>query len=276
MHNPHLLPFLIFGTLLITAFAFAVIISVAIQKQRQVKNRLARQQMAFDHSQSLLNTRVEVREMTLNMLAQELHDNITQAMTGCYMQVNSLSEFVSAEAGLKVAREAKDHLMNVIRDVRLLSHSLATGMVEHRELHDAIQAELTRIQTFTKIDCSLEPDTFIELQPDKRLLLFRTVQEALQNTLKHAEAKRINVHMGNDEEYYYLTIKDDGKGFDTTTLTGNSFGLMSIKERIEMLHGKLQVLSGAGTGTTIKLQIPINQPDEKDKDSYRRRLYNGS
>lgn len=70
MHNPQLLPYFIFGTLLVTGFALAVIISVVIQKQRQVRNRLARQQMIFDHSQSLLHTRVEVRETTLNMLAR--------------------------------------------------------------------------------------------------------------------------------------------------------------------------------------------------------------
>ena len=64
MHNVHLLPYLLFGTFLITAFALAVIISVVINKQRQVRNSLARQQMAFEYSQSLLNTRVEVRETT--------------------------------------------------------------------------------------------------------------------------------------------------------------------------------------------------------------------
>jgi signal transduction histidine kinase len=276
VHNPQLLPYFIFGTLLVTGFALAVIISVVIQKQRQVKARLARQQMIFDHSQSLLHTRVEVRETTLNMLARELHDNITQAMTGCYMQVNALSEYVSAEPGRKLAQEAKDHLMNVIRDVRLLSHSLATGMVEQRELHDAIQAELTRIQTFTNIACSLEPDTLVELAPEKRLLLFRTVQEALQNTLKHADARHIKVHISNDEQNYYLTITDDGKGFDAAALSGNSFGLMSIKERIEMLQGTLQVVSEPGIGTTVKLRIPINQPDEKDTNSHRRRLHHGA
>lgn len=197
-------------------------------------------------------------------------------MTGCYMQLNALSEYISSEHGRRAAQEAKSHLLKVIRDVRLLSHSLATGMVEHRELHDAIQAELTRIQTFTNIDCSLEPDTLVELAPDKRLLLFRTVQEALQNTLKHADARHIKVHISNDEQNYYLTVTDDGKGFDATNLSGSSFGLMSIRERIEMLHGKLQILSEPGMGTVVKLRIPINQSDEKDTNSHRRRLHHGA
>jgi signal transduction histidine kinase len=207
------------------------------------------------------------------MLAQELHDNITQAMTGCYMEVNAAAAFINDEQGKEIVKDAKEHLMNVIRDVRLLSHSLATGMVENRPLDEAIQAELTRVQTFTNIECSLESDTFFELPPDERLLLFRAVQEALQNAVKHAEANCIDVHMASDAKQFYLSIADNGKGFDRSVLSSHSYGLMSIKERIERLDGELDVVSVSGKGTTIKLRIPINKADEKDKNSDRRRLY---
>jgi signal transduction histidine kinase len=258
VNSSHLLPLFLFGTILFIAFTVTVILAGLILMRRQIKNRLARQQMEFDHSRSLLDTRVEVRENTLNMIAQELHDNITQAMTGCYMQVNAASEFIQAEQGKEIFEDAKTHLLNVIRDVRLLSHSLATGMVEHRELQDAIQAELSRIQAFTAIECSLESDTLVELPPHKRLLLFRTVQETLQNALKHAEAKQILVHIHDDKDYYYLSVTDDGRGFDDATLSSDSFGLRSIRERIEMLKGNLQIVSKPGSGTVVKLRIPIN------------------
>lgn len=259
MHNNvHILPFYIFGTILISAFALAVLGSLIIQKQRQVKNRLARQQLAFDYEQSLLNTKIEVREATLNMLAQELHDNITQAITGCYLEVNAAAAHIRSPEGKEIADNAKEHLMNVIRDVRLLSHSLSTGMVEHKDLYDAIQAELSRIQAFTSIDCQLASNTLVELQPHQRLLLFRVVQEALQNTLKHAAARNIRISMDDDGRSYYLAIVDDGIGFDlSAAAASHTYGLYNIRERVEKLQGRITVLSQPGEGTRIELQIPI-------------------
>ena len=198
MHNPHLIPLFIFGTLLITAFGIAVVISLIIQKQRQVRNLLARQQLAFQYSQSLLTTRIEVQETTLNMLAQELHDNITQMLTGCFIQLASASEYnVLSDCRARV-EEVKVNLKAVIGDVRQLSHSLATGLVEQRDLQDAIQAELTRIEKMAGIRCELYSDSIHELQPDQRLILFRAVQESLQNILKHAAGKAYhNQHSRN-------------------------------------------------------------------------------
>jgi two-component system, NarL family, sensor kinase len=268
MPDPHLIPLYIFGTLVVTGFAVAVITSLIIQKQRQVKNRLARQKLAFDYSQSLLNTRIEVQEITLNTVASELHDNIAQALTGCFMQLANAGSMLD-DLGSKVyIDEAKENIKGVIKDVRLLSHSLATTMVEHRELQEVIQAELSRIESFSNISCSLRSTTIHELNPEQRLLLFRIIQEALQNILKHAQASNIIISLDSDDTYYRASIKDDGRGFDTKTVgESKSLGLVNMRDRITMLKGELDIDSAPGSGTQIEIQIPLNLPDGKNKNS---------
>jgi signal transduction histidine kinase len=268
MDDPRLVPLYIFGTLLIAVFTIAVTISMLILKHRQVNNRLARQQQAFDYSQSLLHTRIEVQESTLNMIAQELHDNIAQSLTGCFMQVATAASLVQDNDSLKeIIGEAKNGIDKVVSDVRLLSHSLATGMAEHRDLSEAIQAELTRIASFSNNSCTLRSRTIHELQPDQRLLIFRVFQEALQNILKHAHASSILIELDSDDAAYKMSITDNGRGFDVATIShAGSFGLMNIKERIALLSGTLHIVSAPGQGTQIHVTVPINLPNGADKN----------
>jgi len=271
MHDLKLLPLLVLGTLVVSVSTFAVVISLVMHKQRQVKNRLARQKMEFDYGQALLNTRLEVQEITLNMLAHELHDNITQSLTGCYMQFNIAATISNDEAKETILGQAKENLLGIISNVRLLSHSLATSMIEERNLEDAIKAELDRIQTFSNINCLLQSESLHELEPEQRLIVFRIVQEALQNTLKHARAKNITISIDEIEENYRIRIADDGQGFDNeTAVVGGSLGLKTMQERVMILKGEWKLNSVQGKGTTIDLRVPLSPLDGKDKSSNRR------
>jgi hypothetical protein len=257
VHDPQLFSLYLFGTLLITAFSLAVIISLVIQKQRQVKARLARQKLEFEYSQSLLNTRIEVQENTLNMLARELHDNVAQSLTACFMQVSTAGMLMTSDRGKEIMHETKENITNTIRDVRLLSHSLATGMVEQRDLHEVIQAELSRIEAFSNISCTLRSDTIYEPEPEQRLLLFRIVQEAIQNILKHARATSITIRLGSTEDHYNLSVTDNGCGFDLSSVRPVSLGLASMEERVALLKGSCTIDSKPGSGTTINIHIPL-------------------
>lgn len=248
--------YFIFGTLLITAFVVAFVILLVMQKQRQIKGRLARQREAFDYQQALLHTRVEVQEQTLDTLARELHDNITQSLTGVYFRINALARqdaTLRAEAGTAAAE-----LNEVIRQVRLLSHGLASVMVENQDLEEAIRAELSRIRSFAGIACTFSSASLYEPPPEQRLMLFRIVQEALQNILKHAHANRIDLRSLDTEAGYLLEIRDDGIGFD---LSGGAapagYGIRNMRERVGMLNGSWAVRSAPGEGTVIEVTIPV-------------------
>lgn len=259
MPDRHLIPLFIFGTLLIIGFAIAVVISLIVHKQRQTKAKLARQQMQFDYSQSLLNTRIEVQNATLNLVAQELHDNVVQSLTGCFMQVEALDKYVDQSfGGSNAIEEIQTNIERVISDVRLLSHSLASGMNEQRELHEAIQTELSRLERFGSIRCTLRADTIYELEPEKRLVAYRIIQEVLQNVLKHAQATNVAVLIDCTDTHYHLQVKDDGIGFNTSAQRSTtSLGLVSINERVGLLNGCLTVKSAEGGGTEVNIFIPF-------------------
>jgi signal transduction histidine kinase len=260
VRDPNLIPLFIFGTLLVTAFAVAVVISLVIQKQRQVKNRLERQRLEFNYSQTILHTKIEVQETTLKMLSQELHDNINQVLSACFMQITSAGNRMQDTDGKAMIEEAKGTIKGAISDIRLLSHSLNTGMVEHRETEEAIESELTRIQAFSNIACTLDADATVDLPAEQRLLVFRIVQEALQNIIKHAQAKNITISISNTDKQYMLSIKDDGRGFDSKDAgISSSLGMRNMQERAALLKGVLKFTSSPGHGTMLELQIPINQ-----------------
>lgn len=244
--------------MLISIFAIAFVISLIIQKQRQTRNRLARQQMAHDYEQSLLKTRIEVQDATLAIIGHELHDNINQSLTACAMYLSQAEEAQDMEAARTPISETRQQLKAVIKNIRLLSHSLASSLVEQRPLEEAIQKELNRIAAFSGHHCNLIVHTLVELDEKQRLLLFRIVQEALQNILKHAKATGIVVTIEEEQDKYLLSISDNGCGFDVGLQTGkSSLGITNIRQRVDMLKGQLFMDSSKDNGTTLRIILPL-------------------
>ncbi len=268
MRDQNLIPLFLFGTLLVTAFAVAVIISLIIQKQRQVRSRLERQRLEFHYSQSLLHTKIEVQETTLTMLSRELHDNVAQVLTAGVMQLNAAAAHMQDEKGKGLMETARTTVRSAISDIRLLSHSLNTGLVETRDIDDAIRDELTRIEAFSNIACTLRSEEDHELPPEQRLLLFRIVQEALQNIIKHAGASSILVAISSSPDLFTLEIADDGAGFDPAEpRIANSLGMRNMQERASLMKGRLRIDSQPQKGTRLVVQIPISSQDEEDSHS---------
>lgn len=106
--------------------------------------------------------------------------------------------------------------------------------------------------------------SFVHIGEEKRLparlevAIFRLVQESVQNALKHADAGEIEVKMEIKKNLLFLLVKDNGKGFDATEKKENAFGLIGMKERVELLEGTMNIRSQLGVGTTIFIQIPLN------------------
>lgn len=261
MHSPnqYILPLFVFGTLVITAFAVIIVVFLVIQKQRQVKSRLERQQLEFDYNRSLLDTKIEVQEQALKMVSQEIHDNVGQVLSSTSMQLTALRGHLKDDGGKELLEDTIGLVRKSVKDLRLLSHSLNNGLIETREIDEAIQSELDRIQAFSGVQCSLDSNSTQELAPEQRLLVFRIVQEALQNILKHAAARNIKISINAADKYQQVLVKDDGKGFDATNaLTNASLGMTNMKERATLLKANLNVMSSPGAGTTIELLVPIN------------------
>jgi signal transduction histidine kinase len=254
-----LLAVFIAGTILITVFAVMMTVFLVINKQRQNRARLERQQLEFTYNSTLLKTKIEMQEQALEFVSQEIHDNVGQVLSFSCLQLSNLRNAIVDPEAKASLTENLEVLRQAVKELRLLSHSLNTSMIEKRDLEDAIEAELSRIRAFSPIKCALEIEgQSTELHNETRLLIFRIIQEALQNVIKHAGAKTVTIRMNYAPNLLVLKIIDDGKGIDMQQLEGNnSLGMSNMHQRAKLLKGELKVSSDGKSGTEVALNIPL-------------------
>ncbi len=258
MNNSQLFLVFCLGTLVITGCALVVIFSVIIQKRRQVSSEIEQQKLSFEYQQALLHSRLEVQEATLSSLARELHDGVNTILTGGLMQVRLATELMENDEGKIILSEAQDSINEAIGSVRSLSHNMHAGMIEDIGLAGSIKRELERMSGIAGIRYTLDIAGKREPTEDHQILIYRVVQEAFQNILKHASAATVRVQIDGTPEHYHLIIRDDGKGFDIHQKKESSLGLRRMNERISLANGRMTIDSQRGAGTSISLQIPMN------------------
>lgn len=263
MSSSSLLVFFIFGCIIITALASAVIIYVRVVNGRQVAEGLARQQLQFDFQEALLRSRLEAQETTLSAVSLELHDSVNQMLTSGVFQFRIAEEYMRHAEGLDALRAGRASVQQAIASIRALSHSLHTEVIADMSLAEAIEQELKRAAASKAFETKLEVEGDWEPGHDARLIIYRIVQEALQNVHKHAAAKQVVLRVRSTPDNYSLSISDDGIGFDTAAPTSApTLGLRSMQERISLLQGKFSLLSEPGSGTTINLNVPIRLDEQ--------------
>lgn len=194
-----------------------------------------------------------------NRLARDLHDSVTQSLY-------SLTLFAEASQRLAKSGEinrANDYLTQVgdtsqqaLKEMRLLVYELRPLMLEKVGLVGALQQRLDAVEGRAGVETRLLVDDQIELSPSVEEALYRIAQEALNNTLKHANASVVNIQLMIDDERVQLMIEDDGDGFDLAVDSHNGgIGLQSMHERAEKLGTRLQVNTAPANGTQIIVEF---------------------
>ncbi len=259
MNDQYLLAVFIAGTVLITIFAVMMTVFLVINKQKQNRDKLERQQLEHSYRSNLLRTRIEMQEQALNYVSQEIHDNMGQVLSFSCLQLANLKWAIPEEAARNSLVENLDVIRQAVKELRMLSHSLNTNRIEKRHLEEVIETELNRIRAFSPIKCYLEVKGHVtNLSPETRLLIFRILQEALQNVIKHASATSVVISIDYVDSLFVLSIKDDGKGIDLEAMQDSgSLGMANMQERAKLMGGTLDVASDGRAGTEIRLTIPI-------------------
>jgi signal transduction histidine kinase len=259
VNEKFLLVVFITGTVLIVLFAVVMTVFLVINKQRQNKARLERQQLEFTFNSTLLKTKIEMQEQALEFVSQEIHDNVGQVLSFSCLQLANLKNSIADQEARNNLGENLEIIRQAVKELRLLSHSLNTSMIENRDLEEVIETELNRIRAFSPIKCALEVEgRELELHRETRLLIFRIIQEALQNVIKHAAAKSVIIRMEYGSDKLNLRIIDDGKGIDVEKIDGKkSLGMSNMQQRAKLLKGDLKVLSDGKNGTELALNIPL-------------------
>lgn len=247
---------------LLALFVTFLVVFTLLFQRRQTQNRQEKATLHAQYQQEILQSQLEIQNQTLQHISGELHDNIGQLLSVARLHLNMLEEEETATPAQ--IREVNEVIDKAIQELRSLSKSLDGDFVKDFGLMESLSHELLRIRATGKYQTEIviEGDPY-RLEGQKEIVLFRVVQEILNNTLKHAAAKHITVTLHYESAQFTLTVQDDGKGFDIDTVMGREMsqsgaGLRNIKRRTELVGGSCKTESAPGSGTKLMLQLPVS------------------
>lgn len=256
MNDSYLIPILVAGSILIPLFMFYITTFVIISKNKQRKNEAEKKQLEFQYEKQLLQTMLEVQEKAMNQISQEIHDNIGQVLAGVQMNLITLSAG-GADNPAQIARDSKEQVSQALKDLRNLSRVLNSQYINKIGLEESLRKETQYLGSHSKIQFEINvADGDKQLPAERELMMFRIAQESLSNIIKHAEAEHVRIEIAYRPEVFSMSIADDGKGFDAKDGRDAGIGLINMKQRVEVMQGKLDISSTPGKGTKITIHIP--------------------
>ena len=205
---------------------------------------------------------IEAQEEERRWIARELHDDISQRLALLAFHLGALKRSISPTAVelMQELRDINEHALQLGKDVQGLSHRLHSSSLEHLGLASAAARFCRELSGQQGIEVDFRCENFPERVPKEiSLCLFRILQEALQNAVKHSSGQHFRVLLRGLSNEIQLTVQDDGIGFDPKAAgNGDGLGLTSMKERLKLVNGVLTIHSQLRRGTTIHACVPLN------------------
>ena len=252
---------LTFSVTLLGGLVLAIITVLrTLRLERELERRLEENARARSDLQELSARLLRAQENERRSLARELHDEVGQSLSAILMEAESA---VCADD----PRETHDHLQSIrtlaertVNEVRDLALLLRPSMLDDFGLVPALNwhARETAKRTGLKITVSADEDAD-NLPDEHKTCVYRLVQEALNNSARHANARTVEVVVRHEGSRVQFSVRDDGAGFDTRFVRG--LGLLGMEERVRRLGGQLQLDSQLGRGTLISAQLPVAELD---------------
>ncbi len=231
-----------------------VLLFLFLRKQR--KNRQEKEEMKNRFEQTMLKTQIEIQEQTLSYIASEIHDNIGQILFLAKINNNQITK-----DNIEVQIELIDELLGkAFGDLREISHTLKNNRFHQIGLSESIRQLLHNIERtgkYTNNFESIPSDEIDGLIHGNDIILFRIIQEIINNILKHAAANIINVYITKENNDIAVLVEDNGIGFDPAIINNEKqgIGLHNIYTRAKMINSTVEINSTIGVGTTIILKF---------------------
>jgi signal transduction histidine kinase len=235
------------------------LISVLIffHKQKVKRLDMEREIIEAQYKETMLQARLEIQEQTFNNVSREIHDNVGQLLSLAKVQVNIMDQ--SGDADKSMLHELKQNIGQALIDLRDIAKSLSGERMILLGLLPTLKQETDRINRSQFLSATLHvTGDERKLSEQKQLILVRIFQEILQNIIKHAEAKNVEVRLNFNDFELQLAVNDDGRGFDFNEKSNqvNGLGLQNIVSRAEIIGGHANIVSTKNMGTQIKIAVP--------------------
>jgi PAS domain S-box-containing protein len=203
---------------------------------------------------------IESQEQERTRIARELHDDVSQQLALLAVELDQWDQSASHNPDLHNHLDhAKRRIAEIGRDVQSLSHRLHSSKLEYLGLVAAAKSFTKEISEMNHVQVDFkEHGVPRNLPQEVSLSLFRILQQAVHNALKHSGAKQIEVRMWEQSHELHLQVKDFGKGFDlSAAMQGAGLGLTSMRERVRLVNGNIAIDSKPMRGTTIHIRVPL-------------------
>jgi signal transduction histidine kinase len=247
--------FLGFISFLIVLFIAGIILFVFQYRKRKLLHIKETQLLNEQHSKELLSTQLKIQTQTMQHIGREIHDNVGQKLTLASLYTKQLlgKPTGSSEKITTIGNIIDESLA----DLRQLSKSLTNPSLADLTLLQLLQDEAARINSLG--NCYVQVtghSTTVPLSPAQKNILFRLLQEFIQNSLKHAGCKKIKIDLQPVNNNFTVSASDDGKGFDATQKKEGQ-GLLNMQRRAEELNAIYEFKSTPGMGTQMILQLQL-------------------
>jgi signal transduction histidine kinase len=198
------------------------------------------------------------QEVERRRLARELHDETGQALTSILLGLRAVEEAGSADVLRKSVSDVRELVVATLQDVRKLAVQLRPAALDDFGLVPALERLVQTYSETTGIAVELEAGLGEHRLPaELETTLYRIVQEALTNIVKHADATKVSVLLVLRERSVTAVIEDDGRGFDPGNTREDRLGLLGMRERAELHDGRLKIEAAEGSGTTLVVEMPL-------------------
>ncbi len=267
------------GSIILLQFTLFIIMLILAYLKRGKKHLKEKEFMESEFEKQLLQSQLETQEETLHKLSTEIHDNVGQLLNSTKLLIgitqrtliqlpNSIPDLDKA---LEEAMNQTDSIPDSAHTLDMADETLAKAILELRNLSRSfnkdwlaqfnflhnLETEIKRINAGKTMHILLSGPETLTLKANQQIILFRIVQEILQNAIKHSGAKNVDIRIKEENQLLFISISDDGNGFDENSIT-KSMGMLNINHRSRLLGGTAQWHTSAGSGTRVTIQLPVN------------------
>ena len=204
----------------------------------------------------LLKSKNELTEAIFKKISLEIHDNISPLLTLVKWNLSAIEDSDNTHI-----KESKHYIVEAIAALRALSQTTNGDFVLKEGLNSAILKLSNSFNSLKHLTCSFENtiESVILLNDANELIMYRCIQEIVNNAVKHSCANEIKIIFWQSACIFKVMITDNGKGFEPSDSQNNGMGLMNITERISLINGELDIQSIINKGTQITLSVPLTK-----------------
>ncbi|WP_192822814.1 sensor histidine kinase [Rufibacter sp. LB8] len=260
MHDVELI--ILVGTGLLLLLAVFIAFMTMSYQSRRLEQQQQLKDLEESYQKEILNAQLEMQEQTFLAISQEIHDNVGQILSLARLNMSLMEAKVLPEARQKLT-DSKELIDQAIEDLRSLSKRLNSNYASQQSISALLAFQLLLMERTGVLQTSLKiSGEEVGIEPDKKLIIFRIVQESLNNVLRHATASRVDVQLFFSKDRMTLKVTDDGIGFTAVEKSGGGAlspgtGTYNMQYRAKLIGATLELVGKPANGTDVILQLPL-------------------